>query len=114
VRKATMIVLRRISHRRRLNLSLSIQAPPRIALHRGLTLRAAPLLVRILPSVSSSSPLHAALSARVLDRESELLTRPFMALPRLRALPCCIPVIVVEQRREKGLLAIDLMVGGLD
>jgi hypothetical protein len=102
VRKATTIVLRRISHRRRLNLSLSIQAPPRIAPHRGLTLHAASLLVRILPSVSSSSPLHAALSARVLDRESELSALPLMAPPRLRAPPCCIPVTVVEQRREKG------------
>jgi hypothetical protein len=40
-------------------------------------------MVRLLPSVSLSSPLLAALSVRVLDRESELLALPSMAPPQI-------------------------------
>ena len=38
-------------------------------------------MVRLLPPVSSLSPLHVALSARVIDRGSELLALPAMAPP---------------------------------
>jgi hypothetical protein len=40
-------------------------------------------MVRLLLSVSLSSPLHAVLSARVLDRESELSALPSMAPPQI-------------------------------